>query len=233
MKHAFLLSLIFILLINTKALSQNNIGATTETAKPISINQKISSLSNACHHQVDINILKLALTAYNCAVLSGQNKQSKLTVVDYSKPSEVKRLWVFDLNHDTLLFNSLVAHGKGSGENFANYFSDQPQTRASSLGLFLTGSTYRGHDGYSLKLFGLEKNFNDKAAYRNIVMHGANYVTDRLAQAGKIGRSWGCPAVPKSMAEPIIDSIKNGSVLFAYYPNNIWLQKSKYLHCSA
>lgn len=182
--------------------------------------------------QLSPKVLKLALDAYECAAASGANKQDILTIVDYSKPSTEKRLWVIDIPRHKVLFNSLVAHGKGSGELEATFFSNQPQTHASSLGVFLTGGVYQGRNGYSLRLYGLEENFNNNAAARAIVVHGAPYVTTDRADSGRmIGRSWGCPAVPNALARPIINTIKGGSIVFAYYPDRNWLKKSAYLHC--
>lgn len=181
----------------------------------------------------DINpeALKLALSAYQCATLQGQSNQKILTLVDYSKASSQKRMWIFDLEEDKLLFNNLVAHGKGSGEVLPTHFSNQSQTHASSIGLFRTGDVYEGNNGYSLRLHGLEERFNEQALSRAIVVHGAPYVNNTLAANGRIGRSWGCPAVPQHLAKPIINTIKGGSLVFAYYPDSKWLAQSRYLHC--
>lgn len=197
-----------------------------------SLSQKAQVLAHAAPN-INPQALKLALSAYQCAVLRGQSEQKLLTVVDYSKASSEKRLWIFDLSRNKVLFNSLVAHGKGSGDTYATYFSNQPETHASSIGLFRTGEVYTGRNGYSLKLYGLEKNFNEKAASRAIVVHGAAYVNEQSAGASRrIGRSWGCPAVPAPLAKPIINTIKGGSLVFAYYPDAAWLHKSQYLHCT-
>jgi hypothetical protein len=227
MKHAFLT--IFFLIF-----SQFTLAATTTTSVNSSlwsIKQKAQTLLTIAPN-INPHTLKLALSAYQCAVLSGHSKQNLLTIVDYSQPSSAKRLWIFNIAQNKMLFNSLVAHGKGSGTTFPTYFSDQPETHASSIGLFLTGNVYQGRNGYSLKLYGLEKSFNEKAAARTIVIHGARYVNETLAQSGKIGRSWGCPAVPQPLAHPIINTIKEGSLVFAYYPDAAWLKQSQYLHCA-
>lgn len=196
------------------------------------INRTASLLNPSAQH-LDPDVLKLALTAYNCAVLAGLDKRQVLTVINYTLPSDQPRLWVFDLVSNRILFNSLVAHGQGSGEKVADRFSDNPNSHESSIGLFLTGETYVGHNGNSLKLYGLEKDYNDNALSRDIVVHGADYVNQNLARStGKIGRSWGCPAVPRDMAQPIIEAIKGGSIVFSYYPDPNWLLNSKYLHCS-
>jgi len=200
------------------------------TSATTSLDDQVSILADAT--PIDPKVLKLALTAYNCAANAGQNKQEILTIVDYSRPSSEKRMWVLDLAQNKVLFHSLVAHGQGSGEVMPTRFSNKAQTHASSLGLFVTGEVYQGKHGQSLRLHGMEENFNENALSRAIVVHGAKYVNASLAKSGRIGRSWGCPAVPQELAQPIIDSIKGGSVVFAYYPHEAWLEKSKYLNCS-
>ena len=140
-----------------------------------------------------------------------------MTVIDYSLPSTAPRLWVLDLARHRVLFHELVAHGAGSGDNFATRFSNEPDSRQTSLGLFLTGGTYEGGNGYSLRLRGLEPGVNDLAAERNIVIHGAWYVSvEHASRYGRLGRSWGCPALPQEVAGTIIDTIKDGSFVFAY-----------------
>lgn len=178
------------------------------------------------------SILKLAVTAYNNAVKQGVSVNKKIiTIIDYSKPSNEKRLWVLDLEQQKVLFHTFVAHGKYSGENIANNFSDRPGSQQSSIGVFLTKDVYVGHSGYSLVLSGLEKGYNEHAESRRIVMHGASYVDKGIADSyGRIGRSWGCPAVERELAMPIIDTIKHGSLIIAYYPDKKWLSESKYLH---
>ena len=197
------------------------------------INHELSLL-NSYSQQVSPHVLKLALKAYNCALGQGiVQKQNIFTIIDYSLPSSEKRLWVIDVTHGRVLFHTLVAHGSGSGELEATHFSDTPETHESSLGLFLTGATYFGHDGYSLKIKGLSPGFNDKAEGREIVIHGANYVSeDFVRRTGYLGRSWGCPALPKDMVEPVVNTIKDGTLVFAYYPDPQWLQQSIYLHCT-
>lgn len=181
-------------------------------------------------------VLKMALDTYNCAQLRTHNFTDKpvLTIIDYSEPSTKKRFWVLDLKNKKVLFNTLVAHGKNSGGKLAHYFSNQPNSLATSLGVFRTGSIYQGHHGYSLQLHGLEKEFNDQADSRHIVIHSAWYVSELFARThGRVGSSWGCPALDEKIARPVIDNIKNGSLVFAYYPDQKWLNKSQYLHCSA
>ncbi len=177
-------------------------------------------------------VLQLAITAYNCALKKGYNVPSIMTVIDYSMPSTQKRLWIIDLSNKKILFNTLVAHGQGSGGLVPNYFTNMPQSHSSSVGLFITADVYQGKHGSSLRLKGLEVGFNDNALSRATVIHGAWYVSQALARKlGRIGRSWGCPAVPQDEVQTIISMIKGGSLVFAYSNQKKWLQQSKFLHC--
>lgn len=179
--------------------------------------------------------LSAALDALACAQADGEFEHvSRLGVIDYSLPSTAPRLWVFDLDHHRLLYRELVAHGRRSGENQTTQFSNLLGSHQTSLGLFRTGETYVGSNGYSLRLEGLDAGFNDQAMSRAIVMHGAPYVDPALAsRQGRIGRSWGCPAVAAGVARPLIDTLKGGQMLFAYYPDPQWLAASRYLNCGA
>jgi hypothetical protein len=182
------------------------------------------------------DVFDLALGAADCAMRAGSVEDpSTLTIIDYSLPSTARRLWVFDMATWTLLHEELVSHGQGSGGNMATSFSNQPESHQSSLGLFVTGETYVGKNGYSLRLDGLEAGFNDRARERAIVMHGAPYVSDEFVEAnGRLGRSWGCPAVRSDQAQPMLDRVKGGGLVFAYYPDPAWLAASRYLgSCAA
>jgi L,D-transpeptidase catalytic domain len=174
-------------------------------------------------------VLKTALTAYKNALSHDNVKKHVLTVIDYSLPSSKERMWVFDLNKDKLLYKTFVAHGKNSGMTKANHFSNKRESKETSLGTFITKNTYSGSKGYSLNLKGLEKGFNDNAFERRVVIHGAWYVEpDFIKKQGRAGRSWGCPSVAKSLAKPLINTIKGGSVVFAYYPDKKYLNRSDY-----
>lgn len=178
-------------------------------------------------------VIDLALKATDCAAASGMPPSDRLAVIDYSRPSTEPRLWVFDLAQRKLLFQELVAHGKNSGDNLATHFSNKPESLESSLGLFRTMQPYDGHNGYSLRMTGLEPGTNDKALERAIVIHGASYVDSGAAgKLGRIGRSWGCPAVRKAIAKQLIDTLKNGQYVFSYYPDQQWLASSPYLKCA-
>jgi len=153
-----------------------------------------------------------------------------LTIIDYSLPSTTPRLWVIDRERRRVLFHRLVAHGKGSGENFATRFSNVEGSLQSSLGLFLTEESYVGGNGYSLRLRGLEPGINDRARERTIVLHGAPYARPEFARRhGRLGRSWGCPAVEPEIARELIDLVRDGSLLFVYGPDEDWLRNSTFL----
>jgi hypothetical protein len=198
--------------------------------KPVDISQEVSVLNNKAPN-LNPKVLKLALTAYNNAATMGYGvRKDILTVIDYSLPDNDKRLWIFDLRRNKVLYNTFVAHGQGSGGLYADHFSNTTGSHASSIGLFLTQNTYYGSKGYALRLNGLDKGFNDRASARDVVIHGAWYVNPQFAaQYGHIGRSWGCPSVTPAMARPIINTIKEGSVVFAYAPKYSWLHESRFL----
>lgn len=159
-----------------------------------------------------------------------RRRREVLTLIDFSKPSTEKRLFVFDMKARRLLYSSVVAHGKNSGGNYATSFSNEHGSHKSSLGFYLTAGTYRGRNGYSLILEGLEKGINDQARARAIVMHGAAYANPSVIRsAGRLGRSFGCPAVPEALSRPIIDAIKGGSVLYIYAPRPEYLAQSPIL----
>jgi hypothetical protein len=181
---------------------------------------------------LDPTVFELALGAAACAVKSGDIiDPSTLTVIDYSRPSTARRLWVFDLRTQALLYEELVAHGKNSGDNMATRFSNELDSHQSSIGLYLTEDSYVGKNGYSLRLRGLDEGFNDRAYERAIVMHGAPYVNDDITRTmGRLGRSWGCPALRDGVARAVIDRVKGTGLLFAYYPDSGWLKSSKYLN---
>lgn len=177
-------------------------------------------------------VLDLALRAYRCGRAAGHFGAPLLTVIDYSLPSTERRLWVIDLARNRVLFHELVAHGRGSGDNVPVAFSNAPGSHQSSLGLFRTASTYLGQHGQALRLDGLEPGVNDRAMERAIVMHGAAYVSPRFVAArGRLGRSWGCPALEHGVHRRVIERIKDGTALFAYYPDPSWLAQSRFLRC--
>jgi hypothetical protein len=176
----------------------------------------------------------LAINGYRSLVASGAVvNRDILSIVDFSLPSSRKRLFVIDLSGDSLLFNTYVSHGRNSGMEQATRFSNNVNSFQSSLGFFVTGSTYKGEHGYSLRLLGLEKGINDNALARGIVIHAAKYVNEQLArQRGYIGRSLGCPAIPVALHKPIIQKIKDGSCLFLYGSDVNYTAKSSLMNAS-
>ncbi|GHA87419.1 murein L,D-transpeptidase catalytic domain family protein [Cognatilysobacter bugurensis] len=182
---------------------------------------------------LDAGVLALALEARECAARKGTKTGDKLAVIDYSRPSTQPRLWVFDVERTRLLHREHVAHGRGSGENHARAFSNRDGSHQTSLGLFVTAETYVGGNGYSMRMDGLDAGVNDAARDRLIVMHGAPYVDPAQAQRqGRLGRSYGCPAVRPEIARQMIDTLKHGQMLFAYYPDDAWLTGSRNFGCS-
>lgn len=179
-------------------------------------------------------VLKLGLKAYQCAIKKNLDRQHLLTIIDYSMPSSKKRMWVIDVDHNRTLFHTYVSHGQGNGNLYATRFSNQFGSHATSIGLYRTGHTYIGHRGYSLRLHGLEKGFNNNAYKRLVVMHPAWYARHQMIDKyGRLGRSWGCPALSPQISKKVIHTIKDGTLVFAYYPNARWLHKSQYLNCSS
>lgn len=158
--------------------------------------------------------------------------QSILTIIDFSQSSTKKRMYVIDLYKKVLLFNTYVAHGKNTGEEFAQRFSNIPGTFQSSLGFYLTENMSIGSKvGLSLLLKGLEQGINDKAREREIIIHGADYATeDFIKKTGRLGRSYGCPSLPPDVIKPVAETIKNGSLLFIYSPDKNYFQKSTVLN---
>lgn len=166
--------------------------------------------------------LRAALSAWDSLHARGEITSPLLTVIDYGLASTARRLWVFDLASRRLLFHELVAHGRNSGEDMATSFSNEDGSLMTSLGAFVTGTTYIGRNGYSLRLEGMDPGLNDRAESRSIVMHGAPYVSEQFAmKVGRLGRSHGCPAVRADVARTLIDQIKAGTLLYAWHPSMI------------
>lgn len=165
--------------------------------------------------------------------LAAKNKLEQpgiLTICDFSQSSNNKRLYILDFNNNTLLLNTYVAHGRNSGGEFATRFSNRAESLQSSLGFYVTKDTYMGEHGLSLKIIGMESGFNDKALRRGIVIHGASYVEESWLESAKyMGRSYGCPAVPSTERDYIINTIKKGTCLFIYHPSKTYLKGSKLL----
>jgi hypothetical protein len=216
---------------------ENKIEMAAASSAPLIVPVNGDALSNI-YDSLRLNLMGLSQQAFQYAmhgfdylVKAGKITNDRIiSIVDFSQPSYKKRLFVIDLDKIKVVFNTYVAHGVNSGKEYADQFSNRPESNQSSLGFYETMDTYNGKNGYSLHLAGLEKGINDNADNRAIVMHGADYVCEELIQSqGYIGRSWGCPAVPEKLHKPIINKIKNGTCLFIYSPNKNYLIHSKVL----
>lgn len=207
--------------------------ATADNAKPVPANS-----AELLYAKLDLKDLGLSQPAFMLAIkgykkmkANGAVTKDIISICDFSQSSNSKRLYILDLANGKVLFNTLVAHGRNTGEEFAKYFSNEPSSYKSSLGFYSTKNTYVGQHGLSLTLAGQEPGYNSNAESRAIVMHGADYVCNKFAcDNGRLGRSLGCPAVSYELSTPIINTIKDGSCLFVYYPDNKYLSASKMLN---
>ena len=207
--------------------------AATETAEATAESSSVFEAASWAEVEigaVNPQVFAMALHAAAVAVEREEAKPSTLTVIDFSRPSTERRMWVYDLRSKTLLFEELVSHGRNSGMNLAQSFSNIAESNMSSLGLYRTAEAYIGKHGYSLRLDGLDRGFNDRARERAIVIHGAEYVSETVTKAqGRLGRSLGCPAVRPEVSRRLIDAVKGGGLVFAYYPDRQWLRSSPYV----
>jgi hypothetical protein len=209
--------------------------ATTKT-HTVPLAEVKASLNKGLYEQLGLEKLGLRKDVFGRAVagwekLCGKLNPEKgglLSIADLSQSSKNKRFYVIDLVKKEVLFNTYVAHGRNSGEEFAYEFGNKPESYKSSLGFYITGGPYEGTHGISMRLQGHEKGINDQAVARGIVMHGAPYVSEKfIAQNGRLGRSQGCPAVPDELCKPIVDKISDGSCLFMFYPDSVYFKKSE------
>lgn len=206
----------------------------TSVTIPYRSNAHNTLLSKLAAEAPDLSsqVLRTAVSAMHCAIAGGAEPADRLAVIDFSLPSHEQRMWIFDLATQTLMLQDLVAHGQGSGDDFARDFSNIEGSHQSSIGLFRTQESYFGQHGYSLRMDGLEPGFNDLARQRAIVIHSADYVSnDWIQQHGRIGRSHGCPAVRPEVASMVVDSLKEGQFMFSWYPDDHWLATSELINC--
>lgn len=159
------------------------------------------------------------------------NDKEILTVCDFTQSSNNDRMWIIDLKKRKVLYNTYVAHGAATGEEFATKFSNNFESHQSSIGFYVTGETYNGDHGNSLRLHGMDFGYNHNAFDRAIVMHGAGYVNEKFIKGNeRLGRSWGCPAVDNKLAQPIINTVKGGTCLFIYYPEKNYLKSGYWMN---
>lgn len=223
--------------------SSNALAGTVPDRKPVTTLSSINSFSAIYANKVYQNIIQkgydLSQDVFNMAfkgfekLSSGGmlNSDSLLTIIDFTKSSREKRMFVVDLKSMQVVFNTVVAHGMNSGAEYAKRFSNNVNSHQSSLGFYVTRNPYKGSNGYSLKLDGVEQGFNDRAMDRAIVMHGAPYANERMIKVkGYLGRSHGCPALPQHLNKQVINTIKQGNLVFVYYPDQKYLKESDILN---
>jgi hypothetical protein len=214
--------------------SVKELATTVNNSSAMAIEAEASSLYDALALTGDINVKTLVYALKGYKYLQAQGKlgnSNVIAIADMSQSSKKKRLYIIDVASKKLLFNTYVAHGRNSGSEYATSFSNDVDSHKSSLGFYVTGNTYTGSHGLSLRIEGVEKGFNDRALERAVVVHGANYMGDHFLRNSPFsGRSWGCPAVPASETAKVINMIKNGSCLFIYHPTQKYLDKSEILN---
>ncbi|MBS7233155.1 murein L,D-transpeptidase catalytic domain family protein [Flavobacterium psychroterrae] len=198
----------------------------------LTVEAKIENIYNTLNpnnfNLPELRTFSEALKGFYLLREKGVIQKDILTVIDFSLSSNIKRLWVIDLSTNTILLNSLVAHGRNTGEEFASDFSNSNSSFKSSLGFYATGEVYQGKHGASLRLDGLERGVNDHARERAVVLHGADYVSESFIRDHKrLGRSQGCPAVPVELTSEIIELIKNKSCLYIYHPSRSFVMEAK------
>ncbi len=207
--------------------------ATTAKADVNALSETETVYNTIKSHSVSMPKLEVftkAMNGFKRLKAQGKIKKDLLTLVDFSQSSNTKRLWIIDLATNTVLYNTLVAHGRNSGDEFANAFSNENSSNKSSLGFYATGELYQGKHGASLRLDGLERGINDNARSRAVVMHAADYVTETFIKMHKrLGRSQGCPALPPALNKEVINLIKGKSCLFIYHPSQSYASSSKLL----
>lgn len=224
----YLLLSLFILNFSGSLNVVNNTGESREISGESLYNQL-----NLSEKGLARNVFELAFKGYTKLADAGKLKNSAiLTIVDYSQSSRNKRMYVIDFLQKTVVFQTLVAHGKKTGEEYARHFSNRTGSHQSSLGFYITGKEIIGGTvGRSLLLDGMEKGFNDNARQREIIIHGAEYATEQfINRTGRLGRSFGCPSLPPDLIKPVIDAIKEGTCLFIYHNDQNYLAKSSLLH---
>jgi hypothetical protein len=201
------------------------------------IKRKIEAVYQTIHFEdcskPDFSVFEKAYRGYLNLRNSGElnTENAILTICDMSMSANTNRMWIIDLKTQKVLLNTLVAHGQGSGEEYANRFSNKMNSHQSSIGFYITGDTYTGEHGKSLYLYGKDKGFNHLAYKRNIVVHGADYVNDQFIAGNKrLGRSWGCPAVSSEISDEVIDMIKGGTCMFIYFPQKKYIKTSYWLN---
>ncbi|MEV4885815.1 murein L,D-transpeptidase catalytic domain family protein [Chitinophaga ginsengisegetis] len=234
----FIITICLFVFLFTNFTNLTTAGTSTAATQPATAVKTDSVQRESLYDMMRLDTTGLSREAFDNAMVGYEHLQENgriknpdiLSIIDFSLPSTKKRLFVIDLKNKLLLFNTLVSHGRNSGKDIANAFSNKMNSFKSSLGFYVTGDTYNGEHGYSLRLEGEEAGINDNALSRGIVMHSANYVNDNLGKLqGYIGRSLGCPAIPENVHRKVISSIRNGTCLFLYSPDKYYSAHTKIL----
>jgi hypothetical protein len=234
-KNAQLILLIVLFLLT----SWTNTGSWTDEYKTLVASKVIPDARLFLEKYLSLNEPALKPEAFRFGLIGFEalhsrgliSNDSLLTIIDFSLPSSKDRFFVINLINNQVVYKSLVSHGRNSGDLFANRFSNKIQSHESALGFFITGKSYEGGQGYSLQLQGVDTGYNDHTRVRGIVIHAADYATQEfVTRYGRLGRSFGCPALPPELSRPIIDLIKEGSVLFSYYPDENYFHHSVILN---
>jgi len=222
--------LIYVLFLLIPAINNARV---TDFDKEKTVNIDTYSLVSLADTGLTRNVFDLAIKGLKKLDTNGQlHNPNIVTIADYSQSSNKKRLYVIDLKNKKLLFNTYVAHGRNTGGEYANSFSNVEGSLKSSLGFYITEHPIMGsHTGYALMIAGIEKGINDNASKRAIIIHAADYATENfIKKYGRLGRSLGCPALPPDMNKPIIETIKDGTCLFIYNPSDSYIGKSALLN---
>lgn len=233
-KFTIFFMFVFLLMSTNVFFSKSNTNPKILKTSVLKVNTELSSaeeiynnLDSANFSLPNLESFKEALVGFNKLKDQGKVSKNIITLIDFSLSANTKRLWVIDLDTRTILLHSLVAHGRNTGQEFANSFSNAAESYKSSLGFYLTAEVYNGKHGKSLRLDGVEKGINDNARNRAVVVHGANYVSNSFIQNNKrLGRSLGCPAVPVEITNKLIETIQNKTCLFIYYPSKSYKELS-------
>lgn len=236
MIYNFFTSILFLLFTVSAPTATSTIKLKKKLSAPVIAENTAVSSAETLYNSLEANSFAMPsmesfTTAYNGFVKlkeAGKIKKDILTLIDFSKSSNTKRLWIIDMNTKTILYNTLVAHGRNSGNEYATAFSNESNSNKSSLGFYATGEIYIGKHGTSLRLDGLEKGINHNARRRAVVMHAADYVSENfIKQHERLGRSLGCPALPNNLNKEIVKLIQGKSCLFIYYPSKKYTASSK------
>lgn len=228
-KFIFLLILFFV--VSTSSFSKFENDHVAFVSNECSLHESLYEKLQLSQAGLKQDVFNKAITGWNALFAKRHlEKPHLLSIVDLSQSANAKRLYIIDMVEEKLLFNTYVAHGRNSGEEFAHSFSNKPESNKSSLGFYVTENIYQGAHGLSMRLKGIEHGINDNAEQRGIIVHGARYVHESfIKQTGRLGRSKGCPAIPQKLCKPIINTIKGGSCFFMFYPDSTYLRKSTLL----